>query len=84
MGSPLAEQMLALCIEHGLTNLSVDISSRADGSFYFGSYAHSRGECASASMHRETPHSAISEAITALKVKLGAVFIDVPEMEAAT
>lgn len=80
----LAEQMVALCEQHDLTSLSVDITRREDGSFFFGSYAHSQDVCASASLCRETPHSAVAEALTALKAKLGEALIDVPEMESAS
>lgn len=83
MNEGLAQQLVRLCEQHGLSNLSVEVTIRGDGSFYFGSYAHARGICASATQARETPHDAISEAITALKAKLGEGLIDVPELESA-
>ena len=79
----LADQLVSLCIEHGLNSLSVDVHVKPDGSHFFGSYAHRNGACGSASTLRITPSTAIGEAITDVLAKCGRSLIAVPEMEAA-
>jgi len=79
----LEQQLRALCDQHGLTNLSVDITIRQDGSHYFGSYAHRDGVCASASIHRAGPAEATGEAIANLLAKCGESLVHVPELVAA-
>lgn len=79
----LAQQLLALCQEHGLSSLSVDITFRSDGSHFFGSFAHARGICDHSTVNRDAPERAIGEAVAKLKAKLGQTLIDVPELEEA-
>lgn len=79
----LEEQLRALCDQHGLNNLSVDITILPSGTHFFGAYAHRNGKCGSAAVFRETPMEAASEAITNVLAKCGVALIDVPELVAA-
>lgn len=77
----LAEQLVALCKEHGLRSLSVDVHISEDIGVFFGSYAHRDGKCGSASVCRTSPMEAIGEAIADVRHKLGLGGVDVPELE---
>lgn len=79
----LGEQLLALCLEHGLNSLSVDIHVQPDGSHFFGSFAHRNGVCGSASILRQNTSTAVGEAITEVLAKCGQSLIAVPELVAA-
>jgi hypothetical protein len=79
----LEQQLVALCSEHGLNNLSIGVSIRPDGSHYFGSYAHRDGQCGSSSLLRDSISSSTGEAITAVLAKCGQPLIAVPELQAA-
>lgn len=79
----LADQLVALCKEHGLTALSVDVHVSEECGVFFGAYAHREGRCGSASVCRTTPNDAIGEAIADIRHKLGLDSVAVPELEAA-
>lgn len=79
----LAEQLIALCKEHGLAALSIEVHLMAGSEPFFGSYAHADGLCGSTTMHRDTPSNAIGEAIADLQAKRGNPLISVPTLEAA-
>jgi hypothetical protein len=79
----LAEQLIALCKEHGLNALSVEVHVAEDREPFFGCYAHADGMCGSSTMHRDTPSDAVSEAIADVQAKRGKSLVDVPVLEAA-
>lgn len=79
----LAEQLIALCKEHGLNALSVEVHVLEGGEPFFGSYAHAKGCCGSSTLCRETPSDAIGEAIASVRIKIGTGAIPVPVLEAA-
>lgn len=79
----LAEQLIALCKEHGLNSLSVDVHVPEDREPFFGSYAHAQGQCGSSTACRTSPAAAIGEAIAGVRIKIGTDAVLVPEMEAA-
>lgn len=79
----LADQLVALCAEHGLNALSVDVHIQPDGSHFFGSFAHKGGKCGSASTMRHSTSAVVGGAITDVLAECGQSLIDVPELEAA-
>lgn len=79
----LAEQLVALCKEHSLNALSIEVHVSGDMDPFFGCYAHADGLCGSSTMNRDTPSNAISEAITSLQAKRGKPLIAVPALVAA-
>ncbi len=79
----LAEQLVALCKEHSLNALSVDVHFRTDGEPFFGAYAHREGKCGCTTQNRTNPQAAIGEAIADVLMKVGVTMPAVSELEAA-